>query len=514
MIDQQGSDLLTDDELLAIADDPTLKSKLTPTEMGRLSQLRGQGSDRGSGPVGRFVENAVQPLAQAPGMMLKMGESLLPTEGGAAARQELGRSIVEPSVERMNMAAQATREGRPLAALGNAAAAVPIVGPAVAHGVEQMRSGDVAGGAGTLTGVAAPFVAGPAARGAGAALKGTRVGEGLADMADASATSRMVDVMAPKVGANKVRFGAKAEEVAPALARDPTLSAYSREGLQAGVETRLAEAEAGLDAAAQNRNPNLVYHTRPILRELQKKRDRMTAQTVQSGNVKAGENIVPAPNGARVAMIDQAMQEIEKLGPIASFESLRRIREAYDGPAKAKYSESMTADYLKAQGGKTGAADVTSVLREKLAGYSPETADANAAYTLYRNAHDVLEAAAETERVRPRVGRGLMTRATGGVVGAMNGGTAGGIIGVLVGEIATRAAQMAPTFQIVIARRLAAAADALRAGNPAGAQQIVQNAITKFPAVKSGLKISGQMTPAATVSGLPRAADSDPSEHR
>src|SRR5713101_1224115 len=163
---------LTDDELLSIVDEPALKAKLTPEEKGRLSELqRAASGDRGTGPVGRFIESAVSPLVQAPSMMLTAAQSFMPTESGKAARQELGQTIIDPSVARLELARQASREGRPAAAVGQTAAAIPIIGPAVASGIEQMRSGDVAGGAGTLTGIAAPFVAGPLARGTAAAIK-------------------------------------------------------------------------------------------------------------------------------------------------------------------------------------------------------------------------------------------------------------------------------------------------------------------------------------------------------
>lgn len=511
----QPPDPYTDEELVAAADDPNVLATLTAEEKGRRSQLLAQRArtDAG-GPVSRFVENAVQPLAQAPGMIGTVAESLLPTQGGSQARQDLGRSLIDPSVERLHQAAQANREGRPAAAVGNVMAATPIVGPAVAQGIDQMRSGDVAGGAGTLTGIAAPFVAGPAVRGGMSALKGTALGENIAGRLDASATSRMVDTMAPKVGANKVRFGGTAEEVAPALIRDPSLSAFSREGLHGGVQARLAEAEAGLDAAAEARGNTKSYPTKPILDALMDRRRKLTAETIDASNPTLrsalGQDVVPGPNAGRVAEIDRAIAEVRQLGPIARYESLRRIREAYDGPAKAIYNPSMTADYLKAQGSKMGAADVTGAIRESLANFEPDTAKANATYSLYRAANDVLTATQETERVRPKVGRGLMNRMTGAMVGAHEGGTIGGAIGVVAGEIATRASEMAPTFQIAIARRMAAVADALRAGDPAEAQQILDRAVARFPAVKSGLKFSGKMTPAASVgSGVPLAADGD-----
>src|SRR6185295_18726287 len=532
MIDQQGSDLLTDEELLAIADDPALKAKLTPTEMGRLSQLRSQGSnqDRGSGPVGRFVENAIQPLAQAPGMLANLGQSLLPTEGGAAARQELGRSIVEPSVERLQMAAQASGEGRPLAALGNVAAAVPVVGPAVAHGIDQMRGGDVAGGAGTLTGIAAPFVAGPAARGVArggaAALKGTAAGEGLADMLDASAERRLVDNIVPKVGPNKTRFGNKAAEAAPKLLRDPDLSAYSRGGLLEKITARLDQATEGLDTAADARYVSQQVDTGPLLKAIDTSIKELTAQPLEASRPfpavvdgqkvarPLGRDVEPAPNSAQIGTLRQIRREVASLGPVADYEAVRRIRQAWDQVAKVKYNPATSQDFLAKQGEATGASKGTGAMRESLAQTDPGSAKSYETYALYKTANDVAAAAEEANRVRPNRGRGIMARATGAMIGGKEGGVVGAGIGAIAMGLADRAAEMAPTFQIVIARRMAAAADALRAGNPVQAQQILERAVTRLPAVKSSLKVTGKMTPAMSVSGMPLAADSDPSERR
>lgn len=543
MNDQQ----LTDEQLLSIADDPVYKAKLTPEERGRLSQLQSQASnERQGGPVGRFVGNAVGPLMEAPGFMATVAQGFLPTEGGAQARQDIGKAILDPSVERLTMAAQANREGRPLAAAGNAVAAVPIVGPAIAHGIDQMRGGDVAGGAGTLTGIAAPFVAGPAMRGAGAVLKGTTAGEALANVMDASANRRMVDTIVPKVGPNKVRLGNKAKEVAPKLLRDPDLSAFSRSGLAEKISAKLDAATEGLDVASDARLVSQQVHTKPLLAAIDESIAALTAQpvdgsrptpllsgpsghptpsgltrSVASGRMQQaptpiarpiGQPVEPSPNASQIATLRKMRDEVATLGPVAPYESVRRIRQAWDQVARVKYSPAVSADYLAKQGEATGAAKGTGAMRESLAKTDPNSAQSYEAYSLYKAADDVVQAAEEANRVRPNRGRGMMARATGAIVGGREGGVPGAAIGAIAAGIADRAAEMAPTVQIAIARRLAAAADALRAGNPASAQQILERTVTRFPAVKSGLKITGKMTPAATRSaaGLPLAAQDDP----
>lgn len=532
-------DALTDEELLTVADDPQLKAKLTPEEMGRLSQLRASrgAPDRG-GVVSRFVEGAVAPLAQAPEMLSNMAESILPTEGGAAARQALGKAIVDPSVARLGMAAQANSEGRPLAAAGNMAAAIPIVGPAIAGGIDQMRSGDVAGGAGTLTGIAAPFVAGPLARGAAggatSALKGTSLGESLADTLDASANRRLVDQIVPKVGPNKLRLGNQAAEIAPQLLREPGLSAGSRSGLADKITAGLDAAVDGLDTASDARSASQQVKTGPLLKTLNAAIEKLTASPVDasvpvpakgewnltpdgfSRDVKEfplGQTVEPAPNAAQLATLRKIRDEVQALGPVAPYESIRRIRQAWDTVAKVKYSPAVSPDYLARQSEATAASKGTGAMRQALADADPQSADAYATYSLYKSANDVVQAAEEANRVRPNRGRGIMARTAGAMIGAKEGGPVGAGIGAIAAGIVDRAAEMAPTFQIAIARRMAAVADALRSGQPEQAQAIIDRTIAKFPTVKTGLKITGKLTPAMSAgSALPLAADGQ--EHR
>lgn len=514
-------DALTDEELFAIADDPVLKTKLTPEERGRLSQLQATAqNERQGGPVGRFIGGAVAPLAQAPGFMATMAQSLMPTDAGAQARQDVGKAIIDPSVDRLTMAAQANREGRPLAAAGNVAAAVPIIGPAIANGIDQMRSGDVAGGAGSLVGVAAPFAAGPMMRGAGAALKGTSAGDALAGALDTSANARMVDAIVPKVGPNKVRLGNKAADIAPKLLRDPGLGAFSRGGLAEKITAKLEAATEGLDAASNSRLASQQVQTGPLLKALDESIAELTAQPVEASKVtptktnlnSAGEETVrtetlpqslgqpvePSPNATQIGTLRQIRKEVAALGPTAPYESVRRIRQAWDQVARVKYSPAVSADYLAKQGEATGAVKGTGSLRESLAQTDPASAKSYETYTLFKNANDVVQAAEEAARVRPNRGRGMLARATGAMIGAKEGGIPGAALGAIAAGIADRAAEMAPTFQIMIARRMAAVADALRKGDPAQAQTIMDHTIAKFPAVKTGLKISGKLTPAAT----------------
>ena len=434
------------------------------------------------------------------------------------------KAIWDASANEFEKAKQMAREGRYWEAVGHLGGALPLIGPPAARVGETIGSGDIAGGLGQAAGLLAPVLAAPAAAGARAVVRGAgevpEVASGMqaaADIANRASTENMARAISPQVGANKVRFGNTAARIAPALARDPDLSAFSRTGLAEKVGAKLDEAEAGLDAAADARLSARTFPTQPVIQDLLQKRARLTAEAVQGSQpaaetvtrtspildesgkpievtktqaVPLGKDVTPAPNAARVSQIDQAINELKQLGPVARYEPLRRIREAYDQVAKVKYSPAVTLNFLEKQGQASGAADVTSALRDSLAKMDPETAKANGPYALYRSANDVLQAAEETDRVRPTVGRKIMARLVGSVAGEAAGGLPGAVAGTLLGPAIDSMANMAPTIRIGYARALARLADGLRSGDLGQAT----SATMTLKAMRSSLKAKRLVT--------------------
>lgn len=428
-------------------------------------------------------------------------------------------------------AREAFGEGRYSESLGHGiASAVPVLGPAAAAAGERIAGGDIAGGLGeaaALGALSSPSLIRGAAKTARAAIPaGAR--ESLAGALDRGAAERVAGVMRPEIGPNKNRFGNIAADVAPELlARGNMRGLWSREGLHGTIQDGLSNAERLLDEAANARLSARTFSTQPIIDALLERRRRLTAETVEAskaipgfigeggrpnpsrivrdiptGRMKPelgkqarpfGEDVVPAPNRARVAQIDQALAEIRQLGPQARYESLRRIREAYDGPAKAVYSPSMTADYLSSQGGKLGAADVTGVLRESLARFDPATSAANAEYHLFRSADDVLRATAEVQRTRPKVGRAIMARLTGVFGGSQAAGAPGAVAGFVLGPTLETAVSSGFTTRLQTARLMAGLADAIRNGN-------VQSAATIAARIKGLVARAAQIQGGASTS--------------
>lgn len=480
------------------------------------------------GAVSRFLTNAGQmlnPVTIAQGI------------GHAVAHPvQTSGAIIDANLAELRKANEARKAGRWWEAGGHGMAGViPMLGPMAANAGEQIASGDVAGGLGKSAGLIAPFgikpgaqalgrVAGRTVQAARSTAQGSAALDAVAQLADDAATRRIVETAAPMVGPNKTRFGKKLAEIAPQLAREENMSALSREGLHAKIQAGLENATTALDDAAAARLASQQVATKPIVAALDAEIAKLTSapvdaskyqpratvtgtstgtsfslnptpqvRTVAGNSGPYGQAVVAQPNAAQVATLKQIRTEIAQLGEQAPYEAVRRIRQAWDQVAKVKYLPSTGADALKSQAQATAAMRGTGAIRDALAATDPTTAAANAKYALYKSADDVLSAAAESELTRPKVGRGLMRTGAGAVAGAVNGGAAGAGVGAVVGGLVNRAAELAPTLKIVMARRLATVADLLRTGKVAEATLAAEEARSWL---KTATKVGARSVPA------------------
>jgi hypothetical protein len=662
-----ASRILSEDEFNAVKSRvlASLPSGLTEAEFNRavgpaMAQAIGEAENSAptTGAAGRFGSGLwknLNPITALEGLY-------------SAGRHPLdtGKAVLQAQGAELGKAVDNARQGRYFEAAGHGAAGlIPVLGPAAAAAGERIGSGDVAGGVGEATGLLAPVLAPAAVKGAGAAVRGSVAAarsipagadalDAVANMADRASTNRIVDVAAPKVGPNKLRLNAKMADIAPDLAREPDLSALSRQGLAAKVNAKLADATAELDAASDARPVSAQVPTAPLLAAIDERLNKLTAKPLEASRVvpsvegdavrevpvnpmqqyalrwilddiqtfpftkhtwsdapdlrgnaggghldlvpgsagariytaivgpdlKAtraqvaaaandvlngkttgplrqriadvanklvdgdratvklmetpgplaqeepasrilalgkdvpadlppragrpmGAAVQPEPSGPEIATLQKIRNEVAQLGPVAPYESVRRIRQAWDQVAKPKYSPSLTQDYLAKQSEATGAMKGTGAIRDALAQADPTTAEANAKYSLFKSANDILQATEETERARPRVLRGIVARTGGAMVGAESGGVAGAGVGAILGAVVERAAELAPTPKIVVARQLARVADLLRGGEVQQATSTLRTLAKRLPAARTANQV-GQAT--AGVPQQPRAA--------
>jgi hypothetical protein len=618
---------LTDDELQAVAQagDAGLLRKLTPEERTRLDAMQAQ---MRPSATSRFLSGAWDNLN--PMGLISAAAHPLDTVRGLASAQ----------LDQFGKANQDYQQGHYSEMIGHGAAGLlPVLGPVAARAGETIGGGDVAGGLGQAAGLLAPF-------GADAAVSGIRrvpslaeapagsMRANVANALDRAAVNKFVDETGPKTGPNKVRLNRKMATVAPQLLKEPELGAFSREGLQAKIASKLDDAKAAIDDATDARLPSQQIPTRPILQALDDEIGKLKASPVEAshampevtsdgvravpvdptqhyalswmkdemesfpfnprtfndvptrhggdlevvaGNagapiyreivgqpgsempslptrsavVKAiddvmqgrnttalhqrivdvandlaqggttqramltpgpnpgrvpdvhfktpgaeiptdaptvagrsiGQPVEPAPHAPQLATLKQIRSEVASLGTTASYEAIRRIRQAWDQVASARYMPQTATDALQSQGAATGAMKGTRALREALAQADPQSAAAYKQFSLYKSANDVLAATNEAEMARPRVGRGIMARTTGALAGGASGGTTGAVIGAIVGHVLDKAATLAPTLQITVARRLAGIAGLIRGGDLEAATQAASRLESSLPAV-------------------------------
>lgn len=417
-------------------------------------------------------------------------------------------AMVGQSAEQFGKAREAWDRGGVSEAIGHTGAAVlPMIGPMAADIGEQAGQGDIAGALGATTGL----LAGPKALKEAVKIP-VRVPAVRAAL-ERGAVSRVQDVMTPKASSQVARrMAEKAKEIAPQILKENKSGfGWSRDALQKQILGKLDSAEQNLDAATDARLEARALETQPVLDALREKRAAQTVQAVdasqptrttttrtsaivdesgrpievtESRAVPYGQDVVPGPNQPRVSQIDQAIGEIEQLGPTSRYEPLKRMRQAYDKPARTVYNPSLVDDFLKKSGEAKGAADVTAALRETLAKADPATAEANASYALYRSASDVLEVAQQIEQVRPKVGRQIMARLTGTLFGAKAAGPAGAAAGYALAPAVDSLVNAGFTTKLKTAQLMQTLADAMKSGNQMAFNDALRQVIKEAVSVR------------------------------
>lgn len=402
-------------------------------------------------------------------------------------------SIGAQSLEQLKKAWAAAEQGHYTEAAGHTVGATPLIGPAAAEAGESFARGDTSTGVGQAAAVLAPFAATKVPLGrVGEAIKAVTPGAETADTLAAMAKRRIARVITPMTAREKLRWTETASDVAPRLAEEPGMGAWSRLGLSEKVTDRFARAQAALDEAHDARLSARTFETQPLIDALLERRRQLEMQPVDASQFPPpgggsritaaqqdagfgastqtigrpiGEPVVPMPTNARVAMIDQAIDELRRLGRYTRYDELRLMRKAYDGPASITYNPSLTQDFLKAQGGALGAADVTGALRDFLGIQEPSIVPANAEYSFWRAAHDVLAVTEETQQARPATLRRIFGGIGGGGFGYMLGGWPGMAAGVGLGGLIEDLTASGYTIKIQSARLMSELANALRQGD-------------------------------------------------
>src|SRR5262245_14185083 len=348
---------------------------------------------------------------------------------------------------------------------------IPVLGPRLDEAADYMQQGQVARGLGATADVGLTIAA-PKIVGAVGSRIPTRAGT--ARTMGRIAEQQVVDVMAPKVGPEKIRFGVQAAEVAPAVARRTTARTVG--GLLDEVGENAARSYQALDQAyATLTQPQ---PTQPILAALDNAINRLTVRGAGGGT-----GVQPVLRAERLAALRQARTEVAGLGRSASPSQLRQLRIAWDEGAEAVFTPKTADNFRGLRQEGHGWADARTALNNVIVGRNPHIAPLNADAHLWTMARNVVQAAEEVERVRPRVGRRLVGSMIGAGIGGYGGGGFGAALGAAIAPTVEMAlASASPTVKLTMARGLARLSDAIATGSPRAAQAAIQTIGGVLPA--------------------------------
>jgi hypothetical protein len=340
---------------------------------------------------------------------------------------------------------------------------LPVIGPVLDQAGEDFRAGRYASSLGDTAGVATAWAAPEAA----ARLRASGPAAAVAGRAAAAADTRVADVMGPKGSSRAIQqLGRQAADVAEDVRQGTT--AITPSGLHGQVLNRLADASAALDEA-YGTMPTTAYSTQPLLAKLTAARDALKVHGT-------GGSMTPAAERARAAALDQAIAEVQQIGPYTNTQNLAQLRNSWKTPASAAFVPEINPNFQEIRQSAKGWADAWSALQDTLTDRHPELKPLNADYHVWKQAADVMDALADQQRVKPTIGRTLMARAGGGAVGAALGGGAGAGVGQVVGPLVERGLTqtVAPATKLFIARRLGGLADALRSQQPTPIETVLK----------------------------------------
>lgn len=359
---------------------------------------------------------------------------------------------------------------------------------------DESEAGHVAAGLGDATGIGlsafAPDAMQLARESAPAAT--------MADRAAGAADERFADVMSPKGSSKAVQRTAKQAVAVAEDVRQGT-TAITREGLQAQVAERLSDAGDKLDEAYGSIHQAQPYSTAAIVKRLEARRAALDV----SGDAGAVTSTAVAP---RAAALDQAISEVKKLGTVTTIDNLTRLKNQWKVPAQDAFTPSLNPNFQQIRGASEGWADAWSSLQDHLTDAHPELKPLNADYHVWKQASQVLQAAEDQQRAKPTVGRTIMARAGGAAAGAAAGGGLGMVAGEVMGPLVERglSQKVAPAMKLAIARELGNLADAIRAGKPTLAEQLLRRVRPLLLTSIAAPQGVGELIPAAVQAGAGR----------
>lgn len=341
------------------------------------------------------------------------------------------------------------------------AAAIPIVGPMAAQVGEQIGSGDVAGGLGKATGIAALYAA------------PKLLGEKAPNPVKADALRRQAEsTVAEKVLAPaNPKYKAAAAKVAPELLKRGIQG--DRIALQQWAEDLIGESKGKIDQVIDSYPDTAKLSTKPVLKSLDEGLQKLTYDTT------AGTEVNPALK----PIYDKLRQQhafVSRLGDEMSFADMRRLRQQMDSVAEEAGAFAAKSGDTNLSAAGQAALDTANALRRQIASERPELAVPNADMNLALTVRDILD----PTKGRPKTAS-VTTGATGGLhtTAAIIGSGVSNVPGLkaiaafVASDVIPRIknAQVSPANQLRLANDMQKLSESLAAGKTSAAQKAMLN---------------------------------------
>ncbi len=252
---------------------------------------------------------------------------------------------------------------------------LPVIGPQIAKAQDANTSGEWAKGAGIATGLGLQLAAPKAI--SQAMAPEAPMGATLAPQSDAD----LAKLITPQTGAKRAKFAVLAQKVAPELnARG--MGAKTFDLVDQNIGQGLTDATVALKEAEAKIPATRMAPSKPFLTKLQSARDALNA----GGNL-------PSGNEAQAAVLDRAIADVKAMGPVANFDSWRRMRQSLDSTADASGAYSRTPVDAATKLGGQAASKAAGIIRDTMPTYFPEMSAANNDYSTMITAKKVMDAA-------------------------------------------------------------------------------------------------------------------------
>lgn len=265
-------------------------------------------------------------------------------------------------------------------------------------------------------------------------------------------------LFAPVVGHHKANYGNVAEEIGGRILRETKgtdVPAITRE-----ITSRRDAARTSLNAAYDRIPPGFRMKTDVVKQALQSEIDGLK---VRNNN---GQMVVPEGHRDYANALNEALTQLNGYPGSIPATEVRNIRSGWDNLADfhpGASSDTWTkADLAKADAFKKA----RTFLNEQTKGTWPQLTSEmdNSHFSI--QAADLLQALHESERGRPKVGRGIMSSGLGAVAALASGkGTMGVITGSIAAPIITNLVteKLGPEYQVRAGRVMANMAEEIRA---------------------------------------------------